>query len=296
MFAKKSILAKTVIIYLLCMLIFTFADLNVELLVYHPGSTFGRFFEIIGTLPMPFVAIFTGMAIMLTNRRRRILPSVLSTIALCALLGFLIFYACISFEHAVSGGWIPLLVVLIVWIGVSIILCRKIIEHGNGDELRKAAVIGLWGCAAAVLGPMIIKEFMSRSRFSTLDDPISQFTLWFVRQPHSAESSNSSFPSGHSAQAATSLFLLLVPWFSENFRSEKYVRVATPSSGIFTFCVMLSRMVLGMHYATDVMTGAMITIFTMQVAALIVVNQQPVNEIHRQKRLFSRVFVQKHAN
>ena len=39
MFAKKSILAKTVIIYPLCMLVFTVTDLNVELLVYHPGST-----------------------------------------------------------------------------------------------------------------------------------------------------------------------------------------------------------------------------------------------------------------
>ncbi|MCD8150528.1 MAG: phosphatase PAP2 family protein [Clostridiales bacterium] len=270
---KKTILTGTVIVYLLLMLVFTFADLNAELLIYHPDSTFGRCFEIVGTLPMPLVAVFTCMALVMTNRRKRTLSSVLSYIGIGLLLGYLIFYACISFEHAVPGGWIPLLIVLIAWIVISVILCRKIIQCGNGDKLRKTAAIGICGCAAAVFGPMIIKEIMSRPRFNTLDDPAAQFTLWFVRLPHSAESANSSFPSGHSAQAATSMFLLLVPWFAEKYWTKKYIRTVLFVSGIFTIGVMLSRMVLGMHYATDVITGAMITIFTMQTVAAFIIRQ-----------------------
>lgn len=79
---KKTILAGTVIVYLLLMLVFTFVDLKAELLIYHPGSTFGRCFEIVGTLPMPTVAVFTCMALMLTNRRKRTLRSVLSYIGI----------------------------------------------------------------------------------------------------------------------------------------------------------------------------------------------------------------------
>ncbi len=77
-FNKKTILTETVISYLLLMLVFTFADLNAELLIYHPGSIFGRCFEIIGTLSMPAVAVFTCMALILTNRRNlRIHPAVI---------------------------------------------------------------------------------------------------------------------------------------------------------------------------------------------------------------------------
>jgi len=82
------------------------------------------------------------------------------------------------------------------------------------------------------------------------------------------------------------MFLLLIPWFAEKCRTKKYIRTVLFVSGVFTICVMLSRMVLGMHYATDVITGTMITIFTMQAVDAFIMRQP--NEVQR-RMLWTRI-------
>ncbi|MCR4674200.1 MAG: phosphatase PAP2 family protein [Lachnospiraceae bacterium] len=70
---------------------------------------------------------------------------------------------------------------------------------------------------------------------------------------HPANELNDGFPSGHSGQAATSLFAILLRSFVTVKNVEKFDRVMRVLSIGFTICVMISRMILGMHFATDVM-------------------------------------------
>lgn len=182
------------------------------------------------------------------------------------LLAYFVFYAYRSFANALPEGKIPMLVVTFLWIPASVILSVKLIKSGKRAGLRRAAIIGVTGCGAAVFGPMLLKEFMSRPRFNTLEDPVGEFTYWFARQPHTALSVNSSFPSGHAAQAATCMATLLIPLFAEKHRTKRFYWIALCATIGFTLCVMISRMILGMHYATDVITGAALTVFAMTVA------------------------------
>ncbi|MCD7982451.1 MAG: phosphatase PAP2 family protein [Clostridiales bacterium] len=266
---RKAVMWATLIVYCILMFVFTFGDLGAAIRVYNADSFFARCFEIVGTLPMPAAAVFFCVALIVGSDGQKDTDSQIPNIIIGILMAFFIFYGCLSFGHAVTGGWIPLLAILLVWIPVSRILVFKIMEKGNGDGLRRAAFIGVCGCAAAVFGPMIIKGIMSRPRFYTLEDPAAEFTYWFVRHPHNPRSADSSFPSGHTAQAATILTLLLVPMFADKCRTKRYRWSVLAASGVFIFCVMIARMIVGMHYATDVITGVMITVFFMEAAELV---------------------------
>ncbi|MCD8116043.1 MAG: phosphatase PAP2 family protein [Oscillospiraceae bacterium] len=247
------------------MLGFMFVDLPIALWIYNADSAFGRFFEIIGTLPMPVVGIFSCVAWLLTCDRRRKVGTALNWVFGVLFLAYFIFYAYRSFANALPEGRISMLIVMLLWLPASVILSVRLIKSGKRAGLRRAAVIGVAGCGTAVFGPMLLKEFMSRPRFNMLDDPVTEFTYWFARQPHTALSVNSSFPSGHAAQAATSMAVLLIPLFAEKYNTRRFYLIAMCASIGFTLCVMLSRMVLGMHYATDVITGAALTAFAMTV-------------------------------
>ena len=80
---------------------------------------------------------------------------------------------------------------------------------------------------------------------------------------------NDSFPSGHAAQAATSLFLVLVSGFVNVEDKCRLTKICAVIAGAFTICVMLSRMVLGMHFATDVIGGAAFTLISMKLTQMV---------------------------
>ncbi len=253
------------------MLIFTLCDLTIAIHIYNPDSAFGRFFEIVGTLPMPVVGIFSCAALIMTARRELCLSTAVSFAVGGLLLMYFCFYAYRSMAHTFSRVGGVMLVGMAIWAATSFYLTDRIVRKGNGTALRRASIIAVVGCAVAVEGVMLIKMFMSRPRFRNLTDPLNEFTLWFQRQPYTDASINSSFPSGHSAQAALSFCLLLIPMFVKFRRSLrfKYYFAAFSFAAAFTLCVMVSRMILGAHYATDVLVGAALPIVSMLAAAFL---------------------------
>ena len=275
---KKRNLLILGIVFIGLMVFFTFADLNVALWIYNPESLFGRFFQIVGTLPLNIVGVFSTVALVMTAEYKFNLSTIVSYVLGALLLMFFGFYGCLSFANALPEGEIVITVATVGWVFLSIVLVGFIMKSGNTKALRKAAIIGVIGCAAAVFGPMMIKDFMSRPRFNTLENPVEQFTYWFQRMPQTATSSNSSFPSGHSAQSALSLCALLVPMFVKKWDNQKYYKAAGWIAGGFTVCVMVSRMVLGAHYGTDVLVGAMLTTTAIAIVDICLAKKEKLTE------------------
>lgn len=257
---KKRNLQTIGIVFAILMLIFTFADLSVAMWIYNPDSMFGRFFQIVGTLPLNIVGIFSTIALVMTADHKMNVSTIVSYVLGALLAFFFGFYGCLSFTNALPEGETLIMVATVAWVFVSIVLVGFVMKAGNSTGLRKAAIIGVVACSVAVFGPMLIKDVMSRPRFHTLDNPTEQFSYWFQKMPHTDISSNSSFPSGHSSQSALSLCCLLLPMFVKRLDNKRYYQIAGLCSAVFTVCVMVSRMVLGAHYGTDVLVGAMLTI------------------------------------
>ena len=68
-----------------------------------------------------------------------------------------------------------------------------------------------------------------------------------------------SFPSGHSAAAATVIALISIPSMFEKTNNLKVKAIVISATTIYTLLVMLSRIVVGAHFLTDVAAGAYIT-------------------------------------
>jgi membrane-associated phospholipid phosphatase len=114
-------------------------------------------------------------------------------------------------------------------------------------------VIGmaLWGY---VFGIQVVKYFWGRVRFRELDAAFSQFTPWYLPQ---GITGFDSFPSGHAAMGwiLLSLLILLV-------NQKQWIRFSTFIL-IFMWAIILaySRVVIGAHFASDVLFGSFFIIF-----------------------------------
>jgi membrane-associated phospholipid phosphatase len=101
----------------------------------------------------------------------------------------------------------------------------------------------------------LVKIFWGRVRFRDLDALHSNFTNWYL--PNGI-TGHESFPSGHAAMAWMLLpLIILLP------KKNKIAIIFTV--GVITvwgIAVPLSRLVIGAHYASDVLFGSFIVIIS----------------------------------
>ena len=100
-----------------------------------------------------------------------------------------------------------------------------------------------------------VKYFWGRVRFRELDAAFSQFTPWYLPQ---GITGSDSFPSGHAAMGWMLLALLIL--LANKKQWMKYSAMVI----IFLWGVTLalSRVVIGAHYASDVLFGSFFIIIT----------------------------------
>lgn len=75
---KKKNLMVLGYIFLLLMIVFTFTDLQVALRIYNPRSMFGRFFQIVGTLPLNIIGVFGCVSLIMTADQKFNISTILS--------------------------------------------------------------------------------------------------------------------------------------------------------------------------------------------------------------------------
>lgn len=247
-----------IFIFAIGMLFFTFYDLPIAKAMYLIDSSYARIFEIVGLLTTPMAGIFFAISNFLTLRvaRNRMLSIILGWLSLIVFIGFNLLSVGI-----LNIRWLGVLFLFdLVFIRFSIWANRYICSTARVVELRKVMLIGMIATLVAVLGQTIIKYGFNRPRFITLTDPDSQFTYWFVHHPIAHDSS---FPSGHAAQSALSFILVFLKRFIPKLRSTKWDIIMWAMAIFITSSTMISRMLLGVHYASDVWAGCFLTLFTL---------------------------------
>ena len=73
------------------------------------------------------------------------------------------------------------------------------------------------------------------------------------------EESSFSFPSGH-AMASMAFYGLIIYFIDKNMKNEKLKKIISISLSILIFLIGISRIYLGVHYASDVIAGFAISI------------------------------------
>ena len=243
------------VIFAALMAVFTFLDLPLAKALYHYSDLYGEIFQIVGIVPTCVAGVFFAVSNLCTRRiaRRRILSAVLSVLSILFFTGFTL----ISVAHLDRGWLVPIAVFSVLFLLLSVLANRVICRKANLFELRKVMLIALIAALAAVMGQTVIKFGFNRPRFCTLSDPDTQFTYWFVHHPFAWDSS---FPSGHASQSALVFLLLYLKRFIPKLRTKKWDVVLSVAAVFVTGSTMLSRMFLGMHYATDVWAGCFLTL------------------------------------
>ncbi|MBQ7737346.1 MAG: phosphatase PAP2 family protein [Oscillospiraceae bacterium] len=257
----KTVLLTLTGAYLLLMVVFTLFDLPISLRLYHPGTAYAKFFELFGTVPMPIMGIFASISFLMLTWKREM--KLWKKLLLCfvILLNFMYFFFIGSFSirDAVPGLFYPSLIIYAGWGVFSICIAKKNMVGPEKEIFCRLVMVLFIVCAVGVIGEDIIKTTFGRIRFYRLTDPVQEFRPWYVIQSHEF---NSSFPSGHAAKAAMPFAVFVLPYMTDKLKTAVSRRSTLILCTIFMLGTWLARIMDGMHYATDVLTGSFIVLIT----------------------------------
>ena len=233
--------------WIILAIIFGIYDLNISIAVVDGTSAWGNFGAVYGELPgwaLIGIALATFFGGYIKNLKLQKIPALIIVV-----IGMLFIILDSDFYTGFS-----LIIPMIIY---TIITWNK--DWKNYRTL--AGIISLLAVINPLLFVQIVKILCGRVRFRDLDPGYTNFTPWFL--PPGVSGGGKSFPSGHAAMGWMLLPLLIV--VKDRKIKDPYrivVTVLVIGWGLF---VGLSRIVVGAHYASDVLfsTGvaAIVTIF-----------------------------------
>ena len=216
-------------------IIFGIYDLNISIAVVDGTSAWGNFGADYGELPgwaLIGIALATFFGGNIKNLKLQKIPALIIIV-----IGMLF----IILDSDYYTGF-SLIIPLIIY---TIITWNK--DWKNYRTL--AGIISLLAIIHPLLFVQIVKILCGRIRFRNLDPGFTNFTPWFL--PPGLSSDGRSFPSGHTAMGWMLLPLLIT--VKDREIKDPYrivVTVLVIGWGLF---VGLSRIVVGAHYASDVL-------------------------------------------
>lgn len=234
-------------------LFFGFFDMAISQSVVDTENAFGLAMELSGMLVAPFLAVLSGMVIFIFYLRQPGAPFRPAKMA----LGFLFFLCGLVYVSSIYARlhWEGRLTVsILTGIACAASVVWLIIQPtARLYEWMKIAAVTLVYLLVVLVVINLIKLFWGRVRYRELTD-LNQFTSWFFPQ---GITGHLSFPSGHTANAAT---LYVITMFAPLTRRrwKKIFCYALPILWILVMAV--SRVLVGAHYASDVLFGGCISI------------------------------------
>jgi len=237
---------------------FAFTDLQISISVVNAESGWANFLKDFGEIP-GLLVLFCSAHIFLASyspetRFRKITLSIILFLGASFLSGYLmiVIYNGLSGSNSIFQEYkIAIIFILLVLNFLLNIQIRKLKIPNSLVQFSKTSVLlGMYGYLCLI---QPIKHFWGRARFKDLDVFHSNFTEWFI--PNGING-NQSFPSGHAAMGWMILPLLLLV-----FNRSKNVKVSLLILIIsWGLAVSLSRVIIGAHYASDVLFGSSIII------------------------------------
>ncbi len=283
---KKKIIgiAAWAVSFVAILLVATFYDLQINIALANADSIFGQFFRMFGELT-GWIAIPVGGTILYQacpkNKGGRILKIFWFVVTLVGWF-LTVNYVFEELTGASYDGYespyrLMALYTAVFSVGLTFmsILGTNKIDKEIMKKLAVFAVALLFALALSQIITNIMKIMWTRQRFRNLDvgnggTDATGFTPWYIPNfgknkgvNYVADSSGmkesdayKSFPSGHSAGAAISFAVVILPDLFEKLKKYKVWFYVVPA--VYTVCVMISRIVNRAHYLSDTLFGATI--------------------------------------
>ena len=232
------------------LLLFFFFDLPIAQLVYRPGTWFGAFFRVAAPMAPPICGLlfFGCLARSEEQTAGWRLFGCFAALLLAAAGGYLFFYY-LDWFH-------PLAVAALALLLFAGSLLSGGMLHPEPRVLRRAAVTAAVTITAVFLAVELLKNIWGRPRFYAMTEPEAEFVRWLFPQGRPVSDAFKSFPSGHTANGSMVLLLLLLPSVFPG--AARYKTVLEVFVCCWAVLTAFSRMVEGMHFASDVTAGFLV--------------------------------------
>ncbi|MDR2491492.1 MAG: phosphatase PAP2 family protein [Spirochaetaceae bacterium] len=234
-------------------------DLAFSLTVFRPDNAAALFLERFGAMPGNLLLVLFPAGLVAAAFAGRTTLSRAGGVVLLAGGGVLVAAGCAVFlSQLIEEGGLNAAVSAVVtaFFAAAAYLGFHAAAKKEPDAVYKIALIGTATMIGAHAAVAVIKIIWGRQRFFTMDDPLTQFTAWFLPQGRASGDAYKSFPSGHSCAAGLLVCLLLFPTYLPVAARLKKAVVAVLV--LYIPCVMVSRIVIGRHFISDVTAGAAI--------------------------------------
>ncbi len=261
-----------IIIFYICalasLITATFVDLRLDIWLNNPTDPFSKWFEGTGELPCRMIGVAAGLLIFYLCEK-----PLLKVFGLILELGF---SAYMGYHYAMYFFKEENLVVFGVLCGLE--LGALLLYAGKymviPDEMKRPLIILSFAGLAVMFVQLgcieVIKSLWGRVRFRDLVTMpnYDRFTPWY--HPNGING-NRSFPSGHTASAAMSYLMMLLPFASKKWDKHKFVCFIVPF--VYTSIVAFTRLVVGAHFLSDVTIGGVIG-FTSVIIAMPILDKK----------------------
>ena len=237
---------------------FAFTDLQISISLVNQNTGWAKFFQDFGEIP-GLLVLFCSAHIFLAmysseSRFRKIIFSIILFLAASFLSAYLMIIIFKGVTGSISFLQEYIILIILVLIFLNFLLhfqIRKIKIPNSLKQFSKISVLlGVYGYLFLI---QPIKILWGRIRFKDLDALYSNFTPWFFP---TGINGNQSFPSGHAAMAWMILPLLILVVNRNKIVKVSFLLLLI----IWGLTVSLSRVVIGAHYASDVLFGSSIII------------------------------------
>jgi membrane-associated phospholipid phosphatase len=243
---------KWYIVFIVLIGLATLFDESIAMIVFNHDSLFANLFYTFGELPSLILGTFAWLWTSLYLKRHN---KVLWKLTCVFYLAFMISIFIQPLRYSNRFEYWMLVIPVILSVIVFRLLDKVTDEQLNRYHLH-FLVIGLT-VLSSILVPQFFKMIWERPRpylvFSGID-----FQAWYIGLNLTFDNAYKSFPSGHSAVAAS--FISLTVFKSK--MGESHFQALKWSIYFYVLLMMVSRMVRGDHFMSDVLFGVMITIFS----------------------------------
>lgn len=270
---KKSLTALIISIFcfVALMIIATFFDLNISVAIGNADSVYGQFFNYLGEFPawfgIPLSFLIFYRAYQSSGKKWLKYIFLIGVFA-----GFFFLARYLMSEMTAELKW-EYLYVTLFGLTMTVIACLWIrgLKEETAKKLVVFAVLLIALIAVSQGITTVLKYVWSRQRFRTLQigntyaGTSEGFTPWYkptfgnhdptalypdVLGGKGEEGAYRSFPSGHTAAAAASFAIIVLPDIFDKLKKYRVVFYVVPV--IYTVLVGVSRIVNRAHYLSDV--------------------------------------------
>lgn len=264
---------------------------------YYSNNLFGRFFETIGEMPIYLIVAFASAVIFhnVSRREKNFVTLIVKIFAILVSVAMLYYMSYKIFKYLSQHyGFEDLIGSIEDYIAYALFGCSitgflfYLTRNLPNKFLNKMLIWAITVWLTALLSQTIthsLKGIAARPRFRAMFviQDFNIFRSWFDFQGSVPELKEDwvnfygaskdwfkSFPSGHTSAAALLITLTTIPVLFEKTNKKNVKILLNISVYLFIFAVMLSRIIVGAHFLTDVTMGLFITVISFVASRVIV--------------------------